>query len=380
MDPRPNILREMPEEVQVDPDFLNNRVLHSTLRPEEASNRTVGTGVGEKDESGNYSWTKVIGQGTFGVVYKAKRKKDDSTVAIKKVFQDPKYSNREFKIVITLDHPNCIRVHEYFFSSGEERPDEKYLNLVMDYVPDTLFKILRFYFKKNMEFPLPLCKIYSYQMFRALAYIHNKNICHRDIKPQNILIDIESNKLVLCDFGSAKILREGEANVAYICSRYYRAPELILGEDNYTPAIDVWAIGCVIAEMVLGEPIFPGKNSKDQFSKIVAVLGTPSARELTAMVRGKSHSFAEVKGIGLKKKMGNADPLLIDLLSKILVYDPSQRLKPLQTLLHPFFDTIRAQRLTINGKNITILFNFNATELGKDAHLLNQLVPEWYKA
>lgn len=381
MEPRQNnILREMGEEVQVDPDFLNNKVLHSTLRPEEAQSQGAPPGSSDRDETSQYVWTKVIGQGTFGVVYKAKRKRDDSTVAIKKVFQDPKYSNREFKIVITLDHPNCIKVHEYFFSSGDERPDEKYLNLVMDYVPDTLFKILRFYFKKNMDFPNPLCKIYSYQMFRALAYIHNKNICHRDIKPQNILIDIESNKLVLCDFGSAKILKEGETNVAYICSRYYRAPELILGEDNYSLSIDVWAIGCVIAEMVLGEPIFPGKNSKDQFSKIVGVLGTPSARELSAMVRNKTHAFAEMRGIGLRKKMGNADPLLVDLLSKILVYDPTQRLRPLPALLHPFFDTIRAQRLTINGKSITNLFNFNQTELGPDANLLRQLVPDWYHA
>lgn len=116
------------------------------------------------------------------MVFKAERKKDKKKVAIKKVYQDPKYSNREFKIVVELDHPNCIKVHNYFFTQ-KDSPEKTFLNLVMDYMPDTLYKILRFYYKKNNEFPNALGKIYTYQMFRSLAYIHNLNICHRDIKP-----------------------------------------------------------------------------------------------------------------------------------------------------------------------------------------------------
>jgi serine/threonine protein kinase len=131
-------------------------------------------------------------------------------VAIKKVFQDPKYSNREFKIVVQLDHPNCIKVQRYFFTTNPENPDEKYLNLVMDFTPDTLYKILKFYAKKNFAFPIALGKLYAYQMFRALTYIHNLGICHRDVKPQNILIDVNTHRLVFCDFGSAKQLKPGE--------------------------------------------------------------------------------------------------------------------------------------------------------------------------
>ena len=123
------------------------------------------------------------------------------------MYQDPNYTNREFLIVVHLDHPNCIKIHNYFFSDDLKNPQQKYLNLVMDFIPDTLFKILKFYAKKNCEFPVALGKLYAYQMFRALAYIHNKGICHRDIKPQNMLIDILTHRLVLCDFGSAKILK-----------------------------------------------------------------------------------------------------------------------------------------------------------------------------
>lgn len=328
---------------------------------------------------GKYEWVKVIGQGTFGVVYKARIIADNQVVAIKKVYQDPKYSNREFKIVVTLNHPNCIKVHNFFFSSNPEKPEENYLNLVMDYIPDTLYKILRFYYKKNMEFPLPLAKIYSYQMFRALAYIHGNNICHRDIKPQNILIDIQSNRLVLCDFGSAKILQPGETSVAYICSRYYRAPELILGEERYDLNIDIWAIGCVIAEMVLGEPLFPGKNNKDQLTKIMAVLGSPKPAEVSLMCAHPSMEVPETKGSGLAKKLAGADPQLVDLLSKVLSYVPANRLKPFQALAHPFFDSLRSHKLTINGKSIPDMFDFNSVEIGPNASLLKKLVPEWYK-
>ncbi len=108
-----------------------------------------------------------------------------------------------------------------------------------------------------------------YQLFRSLAYIHSMGICHRDIKPQNLLLDPESAVLKLCDFGSAKQLVKGELNVSYICSRYYRAPELIFGATDYTCNIDIWSAGCVLAELLLGQPIFPGDSGVDQLVEII---------------------------------------------------------------------------------------------------------------
>lgn len=373
------------EEPQIDPDLLENKkLLFTTINrnpsdDKQTKNDDYKKGNKNEDQVNNYEWIKIIGQGTFGVVYKANYKPESKIVAIKKVYQDPKYSNREFKIVVELNHPNCIKVHNFFFSNNEEKTEEVYLNLVMDYIPDTLYKILRFYYKKGYPFPNALGKIYTYQMLRSLAYIHNLNICHRDIKPQNILVDINTHRLVMCDFGSAKQLRPNENSVSYICSRYYRAPELILGEENYGCEIDIWSIGCVVAEMFIGEPLFCGKNSKDQFVKIMNVFGTPSDQEIVAMCPNVNANLPQIKGLGLKKKFKNPDPLLVDLLGKLLTYSPQKRLKPFEALAHPYFDDLRVQKLTINSRPVTDLFDFTQVEVGKFQNLLNKLVPHWYR-
>jgi glycogen synthase kinase 3 beta len=158
-----------------------------------------------------------------------------------------------------------------------------YLNVVMDYIPDTAYRVMKQYLKMKQMVPNLLVKIYSYQLLRSIAYIHAKGICQRDNKPQNILVDTSSHILKLCDFGSAKQLVKGEPNVSYICSRYYRAPELIFGNSNYDTYIDVWSVGCVIAELMLGQPIFPGESGVDQLVEIIKILGTPSKEEILAM-------------------------------------------------------------------------------------------------
>jgi serine/threonine protein kinase len=154
------------EEKFVDPDLFRNKQLFNTRNPEvwdaDAQPRRTVQEVGDID---SYDWVKVIGQGTFGVVYKAVDLKTKKTVAIKKVYQDPNYRNREFMIVVELDHVNCIKVHNYFFTKDAQSSqpgNATYLNLVMDYVPETLYRVLRYYRKKGMDFPDPLGKIYSY--------------------------------------------------------------------------------------------------------------------------------------------------------------------------------------------------------------------------
>jgi serine/threonine protein kinase len=154
---------------------------------------------------------------------------------------------------------------------------------VLEFVPDTVYKISRHYSKLRQVPPLICMKLYVYQMCRSLAYLHGVGICHRDIKPQNLLVDSRTHVLKLCDFGSAKALAPGEPSVSYICSRYYRAPELIFGATEYSTSIDVWSAGCVAAELMLGHPLFPGDTGVDQLVEIIKVLGTPTKAEVEAM-------------------------------------------------------------------------------------------------
>jgi glycogen synthase kinase 3 beta len=121
-----------------------------------------------------------------------------------------------------------------------QQKDEVYLNLMLEYVPETVYRASRHYAKLKQPMPILQIKLYMYQLLRSLAYIHSVGICHRDIKPQNLLLNPATGVLKLCDFGSAKILVAGEPNVSYICSRYYRAPELIFGATNYTTNIGEW--------------------------------------------------------------------------------------------------------------------------------------------
>ena len=161
-----------------------------------------------------------------------------------------------------------------------------------------------------------------------------------------MLINPATKELKICDFGSAKKLVKGEPNIAYICSRYYRAPELIFGATEYTSMVDVWSIGCVIAEMILNEPLFAGDSSIDQLIEIIKTLGTPTKEQVLKM---NPNYKEELKIVFLKqtpweKVFGKkcTDPLLFDLIDKLLVYNPQARLKPIQALAHEYFDELRS--------------------------------------
>ena len=204
----------------------------STASAPSSSSKSGGT----EDGTVSYNAERIIGNGSFGVVFQATVVQTKEIVAIKKVLQDKRFKNRELQIMKQLKHPHVVELKHCFYSNGE-KPDELYLNLVLEFVPETVYRVARNYHKKKEYMPILYVKLYAYQLCRSLAYIHALGICHRDIKPQNLLIDHSKGILKLCDFGSAKILKTGEPNVSYICSRYYRAPELIFGATFYTTTI-----------------------------------------------------------------------------------------------------------------------------------------------
>lgn len=155
--------------------------------------------------------------------------------------------------------------------------------------------------------------------------------------------------LKLCDFGSAKVLVPGEPNISYICSRYYRAPELIFGASDYTPAIDVWSVGCVAAELLLGSPLFPGESGVDQLVEIIKVLGTPSRAEIAAMNPNYTDfKFPQIRAHPWSKVFSRRmPPEAVDLVARLLRYAPGERATPLEAMAHPFFDELRDPATTL---------------------------------
>jgi len=319
----------------------------------------------KKKQAISYAAERVIGNGSFGVVYQATVIETGETVAIKKVLQDRRFKNRELQIMGMLDHPSVVTLKHCFYSKGE-KPDDIFLNLVMEYIPETIHRTLRNHTKAKKLVPIMYTKVYMYQVCRAIAYIHSLGICHRDIKPQNLLLNTRTHDVKLCDFGSAKILIKGEPNVAYICSRYYRAPELVFEATEYTTKIDVWSLGCVMAELLLGNPLFPGDSGVDQLIEIIKILGTPTKEEIKAMnPNHTSFKFPQIKAHPWQKVFRNkAPPNAVDLVSKFLRYKPDSRLDPFEALAHPFFDELREPSARLpNGKPLPPLFNFTDDEL-----------------
>jgi len=146
--------------------------------------------------------------------------------------------------------------------------------LVMEYLPEPLSRII----KSNLPYKkyLSVLKVKNYTkcLLMGLKDLHNMNICHRDIKPSNILVSEEEAKI--CDFGSAKVLNSTQKNIAYICSRYYRAPELLLGAIYYSSQVDIWSMGCVLVDMMTNHVLFEGSNTTSMLSKIIKCLGAPT--------------------------------------------------------------------------------------------------------
>ncbi|KAB0362204.1 hypothetical protein FD754_006360, partial [Muntiacus muntjak] len=244
----------------------------------------------------------------------------------------------------------AIKVSEHLFSISK---DEVYLNLVLDYVPETVYRVARHYSRAKQTLPVIYVKLYMYQLFRSLAYIHSFGICHRDIKPQNLLLDPDTAVLKLCDFGSAKQLVRGEPNVSYICSRYYRAPELIFGATDYTSSI--------------GKEQIREMNPNYTEFKFPQIKAHPWTKDSS----GTGHFTS-----GVRVFRPRTPPEAIALCSRLLEYTPTARLTPLEACAHSFFDELRDPNVKLpNGRDTPALFNFTTQELSSNPPLATILIP-----
>jgi len=347
-------------------------------------------------EPRTYKLQRILGQGSYGTVYQAEVQETKDIVAIKSIKPvrgseggEPQYTrdgpDREVQILKELNgHPNIVLLKGCFFGAKGEEGGPK-MNLVFEFRSDTLHRVIKHHNMRHKNMDVYFVRLYFYQIVRGLAYMHGRGIAHCDLKPQNLLLDGKNHGLRICDFGTAKRLYLGEKRALYICSRYFRAPEIILGSTCYNTSIDLWAAGCILAEMLIRQPLFTGKDGVDQLVEIIKVIGTPTPQDLRAMNPNyPTYEFSPKviphtwdKVLSGKPATGEAPPQAVNLVSQLVKFDPSGRLPPLQVLLHAFFDDLRSS----DSPQLKIHFTFLAEELLWCTHVEREkLIPVRWRA
>lgn len=284
----------------------------------------------------NYTKTEKVGEGTFGEVFKAIDKRTGLQVAIKRTklsHEDegvPSTAIREISLLKDLaGHPNIVELKDVINEPGE-------LNLIFEWVDRDLKKYM-----DKTEGPLApmLVKSYMYQMLRGLDACHRCGIMHRDLKPQNILVD-SMGMLKLADFGLARAIQIPLRKYTHeIVTLWYRAPEVLLGQSVYAPSVDMWAVGAIFVEMVNKRALWRGDSEVDELFKIFRTMGTPDESVWPGVSGLKDYNpdFPRWPGKPLSAACPSMDALGLDLLKRMLVFDPARRISAKKALLHPYF-------------------------------------------
>jgi serine/threonine protein kinase len=310
----------------------------STTTMSRASNN--GTKQGQLTGLDRYVKLGKVGDGTYGVVYKARDKVSGGLVAWKKMRLEaedegvPRTAIPEISLLKHLTHANIVTLHDAIYQEGR-------LYLVFEYLDQDL--------KRHMDFtsgPLKrdLVKSYMYQLLKGMCFCHQRGILHRDLKPQNLLID-QNGILKLADFGLARAVSVPVRMYTHeIVTLWYRAPEVLLGSSSigkYSSPVDMWSIGCIFAEMVTKEPLFPGDSEIDELYRIFRAIGTPDEAVWPGVSQLPNYkdTFPKWAGRSFADLLPQFSPLALDLLSKMLIYEPSKRISARAALQHPYFTT-----------------------------------------
>ncbi|XP_044315311.1 mitogen-activated protein kinase ERK-A isoform X1 [Drosophila rhopaloa] len=290
-----------------------------------------------------YTNLAYIGEGAYGMVVSAEDTITSQRVAIKKIspFEHQTYCQRtlrEITILTRFKHENIIDIRDILRVDSIDQMRDVYI--VQCLMETDLYKLLKTQRLSNDH----IC-YFLYQILRGLKYIHSANVLHRDLKPSNLLLN-KTCDLKICDFGLARIADPEHDHTGflteYVATRWYRAPEIMLNSKGYTKSIDIWSVGCILAEMLSNRPIFPGKHYLDQLNHILGVLGSPSREDLECIINEKARNYLESlpfkPNVPWSRLFPNADPLALDLLGKMLTFNPHKRIPVEEALAHPYLE------------------------------------------
>lgn len=283
-----------------------------------------------------YEKVEKIGEGTYGVVYKGRNIESGQMIALKKITLEqeeegvPCTTIREIALLKELQHDNVVLLKDVVNTKTS-------MYLVFEYLDLDLKQHME---SQQLRKSPQLIKKYLYQIISGIAYCHTHRILHRDLKPQNLLIDKNTKELKLADFGLARAFDIPIKRYTHeVVTLWYRAPEILLGSPHYSTPVDIWSIGCIFAEMVNQKPLFPGESEIDQLIRIFSVLGTPneSLWPGISMLPDYSENFPKWTPKNLKEFVPELEDLGVDLLTKMLQYEPSKRINARQALAHDYF-------------------------------------------
>lgn len=320
-----------------------------------------------------YSLIRPIGHGAYGVVISALDKETETKVAVKKItraFEDPvdaKRILREIKLMKRFSHENVIRIVDIIPPPPtiEEFED---IYIVQDLMETDLHRII--YSRQTLT--IDHIQYFVYQILRGLKYIHSSNVLHRDLKPSNLLLNSNCD-LKICDFGLSRGVEDEQKGelTEYVVTRWYRAPEIMLACQEYTKAIDIWSVGCIFAELLARSPLFPGEDYIAQLRLICEKLGRPSDKDLEFVTSERAKKFMlslprnppTSQAVLFPNYKGETDAM--DLLMKMLAFDPATRITIEQALEHPFLESLHNEE-DEPVADFTFHFEFETEELSRE--------------
>ncbi|KAL2912189.1 cyclin-dependent kinase 5 [Polyrhizophydium stewartii] len=274
-----------------------------------------------------YQKIEKLGEGTYGIVYKAQNRETGDVVALKRGV--PCTAIREISLLKELKHPNIVRLYDVIHT-------EKKLTLVFEYLDSDLKKFLD---SNSGDISPPTIKHLLHQILRGVAFCHEHRVLHRDLKPQNLFINKRLD-LKLGDFGLARAFGIPVRGYSHeVVTLWYRAPDVLMGSRQYSTSIDIWSTGCILAEMASGVPLFPGSSIRDQLMRIFRLLGTPDEKSWPRVVELPEYKpdFPIFQASRLDVLFPKLTPEGSDLLTRMIEYQPEKRISAAEALDHPYF-------------------------------------------
>ncbi|KAJ9473291.1 Extracellular signal-regulated kinase 1 [Diplonema papillatum] len=285
-----------------------------------------------------YNITKAVGTGAYGIVCSAEDTRTGEKVAIKKIGKvfddlvDGKRILREIKLLSFLHHENIISIKDILRPLEKSTFEDIYF--ASELMDTDLHQIIRSKQKLTDEHH----QYFIYQALRALKYIHSANILHRDLKPGNLLVNGNCD-LLICDFGLARGYDKNELT-DYVVTRWYRPPELLLLSNYYSPAVDIWSVGCILAELLNRKPLFPGRDYINQINIITDALGVPCEEDIEDIKSVEAirylRSIKRKPPIPMQTLIPSASVQALDLIEKMLAFNPVKRITAAEALAHPY--------------------------------------------